>query len=133
MEKENKSYIYEFRNAKITVYEDKGACFYAGGKKYRSVSALASGFNVVSRDEPYPCFDYSDHLYENRYYYWYFPVSGIIEAIKLDRYLKRSNKKLSQVYAPSRSDLEKSVYTDVPLPMVFCEDGLKTLIVIEKK
>ena len=133
MEKENKSCIYEFRNVKITVYEDKDSCFYAGRKKYGNISDLASGFSVVSREELYPCFDYSDHLYENRYYYWYFPVSGIIEAIKLDRYLKRSDKKFSQVYAPSESDPEKSVYEDVPLPMVFCEDGLKTLIVAEKK
>lgn len=61
------------------------SCFYAAGKKYKSIRQLFArmdetgtwcrdkyGREVLYLIESFPCFDSFDAMYENRYYRWFF-------------------------------------------------------------
>lgn len=117
---------------KVTVYDDKNRPFTVDNRFYNGISNLAHGFLVVHESELYPCFDSSDDMYENRFYHWFFICRTYWELFALKKRLRNREIPLRQLFDPSGLRNWESLYAGLYTPMVFCEDGLKGLIVVEK-
>ena len=71
------------------------------------------GNYVLHKWEPYPCFDSSDRMYENRHYRSYMICTSEDEAIEKYHYIMKNN-----------SNCEANEYTPSFLaPLIYADDG----------
>lgn len=116
---------------KLTVYRDKNQPFEVQGRRYPRVGSLSGGLLVVHESELYPCFDASDYATENRYYHWLFPYRGIGQYWQVKQLLARKQIPLRQLWPSVANSNWAKDYEALPVPMVYYEDGMPHLIVIE--
>lgn len=116
---------------KLTVYRDKNQPFEVRGHRYPQVGSLSGGLLVVQQSELYPCFDASDYATENRYYHWLFPCRGIGQYLSVKQLLARKQIPLRQLWPSAASTDWARQYEALTVSMVYFEDGMPHLIVIE--
>lgn len=108
--------IYEFTtdllHKKVTVIRDMKYGFDVFRDKY--------GNYVVCKWEPYPCFDSSDRMYENRFYRSYMICTSKDEAIEKYNYILEH-------HPGCRADEDTPSFL---APLIYVDDGKSTICIM---